>query len=219
MCFFDSHIHHKNREKGGFLIGLEGEPVYDNTYTNDDVLKLHSIESKYVGFYYVSNDRIQEIIPHKYLKYHPKRENYSPDMVINSIKMNSPKAVIIDTLNEPYWQAYDYWNVAKNCSDIPIVLAHAGGYLVNEFIKICNFQKNVYLDFSLTHCVLGKYGSDVGLRYINDAIIFSLNSNFSGRILMGSDYPFYKQEDVCKYYKDYIEMLNENFINLLERIK
>ncbi len=219
MYFFDCHLHCKNNENGGFLIGLEGNPVYSNTYTNAEVLKLHCIQSTYIAFYYVSMDEIDKVIAHKYLKYHSRRERYSPEQVIKSIKQNSPKAIVIDSLNEPYWKAYDYWKIARSCSEIPVILAHAGGYLINDFIKICNFQKNVYIDFSLTHCVLGKYGADDGLRYINDAIHFALNSNFSDRVLMGSDYPFYCQEDMCKYYSDQVENLNTNFIKLFERIK
>lgn len=219
MYFYDSHTHFKNKEIGGFIIGLEGKPIYEGVCSNEEALNIQSLDNNYIAFYYVSTNELSLKHEHKYLKYHPKREGYSTDDVIKSIEINKPKAIIIDTLNEPFWQAYDYWKIARCFPNLPVLFAHSGGYLINDFIKICNFQKNVYLDFSLTQCVLGKYGAENGLNCINDAIHFALNSNFSNRILMGSDYPFYQQEDVFEYYKDYIPMLNQNFENLFEKIK
>lgn len=216
--FYDSHVHCIGSEKGGFLIGLEGEPKYRNTISNDEVLIKHNIQNKYVAFYYVTKGNINKKLIHPYLKFHPKREQYSPKEVIDSIRLNKPRAIIIDTLNEPFWGAYDYWSVAREFTNLPMVFAHAGGYLINEFVKICNFQKNVWIDFSLTHCVLGKYGDEKGLNYVNDAIKFALNSHFKERILMGSDYPFYCQEDVVKYYSNHINLLNHNFEALLKII-
>lgn len=218
MCFYDSHIHKKNVERGGFIIGLEGQPIYDDTFNNVEALSLHAIENNYIAFYYVSKDELAIKLKHKYLKYHPRREKYTPKEVVSSIKINNPRAVIIDSLNEPYWKADDYWWVARECADVIVVFAHAGGYLVNDFIKICHFQRNVYLDFSLTHTMLGKLGKEEGLFYINNAIHYSLNSDFANRILLGSDYPFYNQLDVVEYYKEYVELLNKNFLDLIELI-
>ena len=63
---------------------------------------------------------------------------------------------ILDTLNEPYWDYKDYWLIAKELPEVKFVFAHAGGYLINDFIKICHFQENVYIDFALTHTTLGR---------------------------------------------------------------
>lgn len=216
---YDAHIHMKNKEKGGFLIGLEGTPIFDGTLSNSEALRLHNPEIKYLSFYYVTAGEIDSVFPHKYLKYHPRRENYSPDEVIESIRRNAPKAVIIDTLNEPYWVAYDYWRVARSCAEIPFIFAHSGGYLINDFIKICHFQPNVWIDFSLTHTVLGKYSEKKGLDYINSAIQYSLTSSFKSRVLLSSDFPFFSQSDVFSYYKDHILLLNTNFEDLFDLIK
>ncbi|MEE1340593.1 MAG: amidohydrolase family protein [Succinivibrionaceae bacterium] len=219
--FFDSHIHNKSQENGGFLIGLEGFPNFENTLNNNEALKLHNPNEKYISFYYVTKSFIENKINHSYLKFHPRREQYSPNEVIKSILINNPRCVIIDTLNEPFWQSYDYWRIAKIFSDIPFLFSHSGGYLINEFIKICHFQKNVWIDFSLTHTLLGKLGEKNGLLYVNDAINYALNSSFSERVLMGSDYPFFDQNKVVEFYKNMnkLDFLNENYLNLLGKIK
>lgn len=219
--FFDAHIHHKANENGGFIIGLEGCPHFEGTLSNADVLKLHDPQHKYIAFYYVTDTEKKDIIVHKYLKYHPRREQYSPKDVIESIKINHPKCVMIDTLNEPYWTSYDYWRVVKEFPELTFVLPHSGGYLINDFIKICHFQKNVWIDFSLTHTVLGCLGDKKKeLPYINEGIRYALESSFANRILMSSDYPFFNQDDIVNYYHflDKIELLNHNFLILLEKI-
>lgn len=215
--FYDAHMHNKKDEKGGFLVGLEGEPYFEGTMNNDEVLSLQ--DENYLAFYYVTNKELQNKINQKYLKYHPRREKYTPDDVIKSIKLNSPKCVMIDTLNEPYWVPYDYWKIAAEFPEIPFIFPHSGGYLINDFIKICHFQRNVWIDFSLTHTNLGQFGE--GLFYITDAIKYALKSPFKNRVLMGSDYPFFSQEDVYNFYKklNAVELLNSNFIALKEKIQ
>lgn len=215
--FFDAHIHNKGKEKGGFIIGLNGEPIFDNVLSSKDAISLHNPDKNYFSFYYISNFEKKKNINYKYLKYHPRREKYTVKDVINSIYKNNPQCVIIDTLNEPFWTSYDYWYISRLFPSVIFIFCHAGGYLINEFIKICHFQKNVWLDFSLTHTVIGKYGK--GLTYINDAIKYSLGSCFSDKILLSSDFPFFKQDDVLSFYKDEIDLLNLNFITLIERLK
>lgn len=218
--FYDAHLHNKNHENGGFLIGLEGEPYFKGTLNNQEVLNLHNPSEKYISFYYIRKEEIDNIEKEwSYLKYHPRREKYNPEQVAESISRRKPKAIIIDTLNEPYWGPYDYWNIAKEYSDIPFIFAHAGGYLINDFIKICHFQPNVWIDFALTHTTLGHLGDETkGLPYINQAIRYSLNSNFKNRVLMSSDHPFFDQNAVLEYYKSYEDLLNNNFIELINRI-
>ena len=56
---------------------------------------------------------------------------------------------------------------------------------------------------------------------MNDAINYALNSSFSERVLMGSDYPFFDQNKVVEFYKNMnkLDFLNENYLNLLGKIK
>ncbi|MBD5098021.1 MAG: amidohydrolase family protein [Clostridiales bacterium] len=218
---YDAHLHRKNLETGGFLIGLEGLPLFkEKVLSNTEALSLHDPNKHYVAFYYVSKHECETVtISHKYLKYHPKREQYTPLQVIASIRRNSPKAVIIDTLNEPYWRPYDYWEVAQEFPELPFVFAHSGGYSINDFVKICHLQKNVWIDFSLTHATLGNYGSpEKGLPYVEQAIKYSLNSPFKSRVLLASDFPFFSQAEVFQYYAEYIDQLNNNFLELFHQI-
>src|SRR5574344_165161 len=194
--FYDAHLHCKKLEVGGFLVGLEGEPKFENTYSNSDVLKMNSPTENSFSFYYVTKNNNSNVIKHKYLKFHPRREHYDATSVVECISINEPKCVMIDTLNEPFWTSYDYWSIARKFENIPFVFAHSGGYLINDFIKMCHFQKNIWIDYALTHTILGKYGEGNGLNYINDAINFSLNGPFKNRILLSSDYPFFEQNDV-----------------------
>ena len=217
---YDAHIHNKNHEDGGFLIGLEGDPFFEGTLSNDEVLMLHNPQDMYFAFYYVTAEEINHTLKHPFLKYHPRREKYSPEEVSRSIEENHPKAVIIDTLNEPFWTAYDYWHIASENAATPIVMAHSGGYLINEFVKMCHFQPNVWIDFALTHTTLGRLGdTETGLAYIQDAIKYALHSPFKDRVLMSSDYPFFDQDDVFDYYSGYQELLNSNFLRLTEMMK
>lgn len=220
--FFDAHIHNLCKESGGLIIGLSGEPQFEQTLDNSAVLKLHRPDKNYFSFYYVSANEINGQLSHAYLKFHPRREKYSPAEVISCIRKNHPRCVMIDTLNEPYWTAYDYWKIAREFSDTIFIFPHAGGYLINDFIKICHFQKNVWIDFALTHTVLGKYNNpETGLPYVNEAIKYALNAPFNNRILMSSDYPFFSQEDVVSYYHklNKTDLLNSNFLHLTEVIK
>lgn len=217
---FDAHLHSKCKEDGGFLIGLEGLPRFEGTLTNREALALHDPEHNYFSFYYVPKQEINRTLSHPYLKFHPRREKYTPQEVTAAILRSAPRCVIIDTLNEPYWVPYDYWHILQACEQTPVVLAHAGGYLINDFIKICHFQKNAWLDFALTHTVLGKFGDPVaGLAYVNQAIGYALHSPFRHKILLSSDYPFFNQEDVFAFYRSYMELLNQNFLTLAEIIK
>ena len=151
------------------------------------------------------------------LKYHPRREKYTPEEMIASIRALQPKAVMIDTLNEPAWVAYDYWKVARAFPDLTFILPHAGGYLVNDFIKICHFQPNVWIDFTLTHTNFGGISCNP-LPYVDQAIAYALKASFHNRVLMGSDLPFFNQRDVVAYYERLgaLEMLNKNFERVVE---
>ena len=217
---FDAHLHHKHQEKGGFLVGLEGTPVFEGTLTNQEVLSLHDPHNGYISFYYVTKAAAGKKQFHPYLKFHPRREKYTPQAVMDTISLSKPTCVMIDTLNEPYWTAYDYWHILKQFEHIPFILAHAGGYLINDFIKICHFQKNCYIDFALTHTTLGHLGDSVcGLAYVNQAIAYALHSPFKDRVLCSSDYPFFSQEDVFAFYQPYADLLDQNFLTLMEKIK
>lgn len=218
MKFYDAHMHQKNMECGGFLIG--GYYGDGGVLNNQDILSLHDDRKQYIAFYHVDKRETSKVITHKYLKYHSRLEKYTCQDVCQSIKLNQPKCVILDTLNEPFWQSKDYWDIARMFPTIKFVMAHSGGYSINEFLKICHFQDNVYLDFSYTQNLLGGVANDVCLPYVSEAIVYAMRSVFKERILFGSDYPWCQQTSLVKFYeeKEWITSMNCNFLNLLETI-
>ncbi len=222
MMFFDAHLHRRAKEAGGFLIGLEGTPKVAGTLSNTEALQQHDPANRYIAFYYVTKENLGTVSAHLFLKFHPRRERYSPEEVIESIRLNQPVAVMLDTLNEPAWVAYDYWKIARTFPDVIFLFPHAGGYLVNEFLKICHFQSNVWIDFALTHTMLGHYGQKPeGLPYIHEAIVYALHAPFAGRVLLSSDYPFFAQDEMVEYYRELgaIEALNANFTALFKQLQ
>lgn len=225
MQFYDAHIHCPGKELGGFIIGLEGAPWFDGILHNDEVEAVAKDNPAYKFFRYVTHAEALAgeacAAPRgALLKYHPRREKYTPEEVIASIRALQPRAVMIDTLNEPEWVAYDYWRVCRAFPELFFILPHAGGYLINDFIKICHFQRNVWIDFTLTHTNFGGISSNP-LPYVDQAIAYALKAPFRDRVLMGSDLPFFNQKDVVAYYErlEALEMLNENFQALFGAIK
>ncbi len=221
MRFYDAHLHNRGGEAGGFIVGLEGAPWFDGILHNDEAFAVAHANPVYRFFRYVTMaqaiNRTEVKADGLLLKYHPRREKYTPERVIESIRVWRPKAVMIDTLNEPGWVAYDYWKVCRAFPDLTFILPHAGGYLINDFVKICHFQPNVWIDFTLTHTNFGGISKNP-LPYVDQAIAYALNSPFRNRVLMGSDLPFFDQMDVVRYYERLgkLDMLNENFERLSE---
>ena len=224
MVFYDAHLHCRGGEAGGFIVGLEGKPWFEGINHNVDAMAIAKRNCQYKFFRYITKDEVKEPwrngeCDFRFLKYHPRREGYTPDEVISSITMLSPRAVMIDTLNEPSWIPYDYWKIARAFPDIKFIFPHAGGYLVNDFVKICHFQMNVWIDFALTHTNFGSISSNP-LPYVDEAISYSLKAPFKSRVLMGSDLPFFNQKQVVHYYEGLGElgMLNDNFCKLFEEL-
>ena len=223
--FYDAHLHTRGEESGGFLVGLEGTPWFDGTLHNNEAEQLADGLSGYQCFRYVSSEMLS--LPmgnwsrrNKCLKYHPRREKYTPSEVVGSIKALQPDVVMIDTLNEPFWTSYDYWHICRAFPEKMFILPHAGGYSINDFIKICHFQKNVWIDFSLTHTYFGGISPNP-LPLADEAIRYSLSSPFSERVLLGSDLPFFDQTKVVPFYArlNKLDMLNDNFERLLDMIR
>ncbi|GEM_PF-2364390 len=219
MEFYDCHSHFLENQKGGFIIALEGEPLFENTYNNNSVIEVTNMSKELIPVQYVTKE-FNEVIT-KVVKYHPRREKYKVDEVILDIAKKDLKIVIIDTLNEPYWKADDYWRVAQSFPEKTFIFPHSGGYLINEFIKICDFQSNVWLDFSLTQHYFGWVGDRPKLKYVNEAIEYALqHKKLSRKILFGSDNTFFSQQEaVNKYFElsNAKSFLVDNFYNILEQ--
>jgi len=218
--FYDAHAHIVENQRGGFLIALEGEPYFDGILNNQEVIKLENKENYLFAVQYIRknfNKTITDIV-----KYHPRREQYKPIEVINDINNRKPKIVLIDTLNQPYWQPLDYWNIAIKFPNIQFVMCHAGGYDIYEFIKMAHFQKNIWIDFSLTQEYFGWNNNINKNKFIIENIEYALkNEIINKKILFGSDNLFFSQVKAYIKYKKlgYSNILKDNFLNLLRKGK
>lgn len=221
MEYYDSHLHCLMNQTGGILIGLEGGNLYDGTLSNEKVQKTIKKNNYLIGAYYVT-EKFQPIDNETVLKYHPRREHYSADQVIRDLEKRHCKLCIIDTLNQPFWQPLDYWKIVARFPNILFILPHMGGYDIVDFIKILDFNSNVYADFSMTQEYFGWCGTRARLPIVADSIDYCLTAEkFRKRILFGSDAPFFSQsvalEKYCQYPHDK-EILVDNFIDLINKI-
>lgn len=193
--FWDSHAHKIGNQAGGFIIALENG---DQDVITNTELRQMKLGSSFIPVEYVTN-KFQKTLT-AVVKYHPRIEKYSKDEVIEDIKLRKPNGVILDTLNEPYWSIYDYWEIARTYPEIPFLFSHAGGYKVLDFVEICEFNKNVWLDFSYTQNYFGLMGEKKQLKTITETIKYAFKSSIKNKVLFGSDYPYVNQEECIDYY-------------------
>jgi len=217
MIFHDAHCHQVLAQAGGLLIALEGCPVFPGVVTNEEALAREDPGRLLFGVEYVTREAVLGTRP--FLKYHPRREGYSPEFVSDSIRRSSPNLCIIDTLNQPYWQPMDYWRIAREFPSLPFVFCHAGGYDILDLLKMADFTPNIWLDFSLTQEYFGWSGQRPRLAPVADCIDHALQApQFRQRILFGSDEPFYSQSAALERYlalPDPECFLVGNFLSLL----
>lgn len=213
--FWDSHAHKIGKQVGGFIIALENGDT--DTITNAELRKMET-ESNFIPVEYVTN-KFQETST-TVVKYHPRKEGYSKDAVIKDIRIRKPKGVIIDTLNEPHWGMYDYWEIVRTYPEIQFLYSHAGGYKVLDFVEMCEFNKNIWLDFSFTQNHFGMIGEKPELKAITETIKYSFESSIRNRVLFGSDYPYENQDECIEYYYENIdkEIYMHNFERLMQLI-
>jgi hypothetical protein len=219
--FYDTHAHCIKNQQGGILIALEGNPVFDGTLNNCDVERLTRENPNYFPAYYITKD-FNAVPDETILKYHPRREGYSADEVIDDLLKRNCKLCIIDTLNYPNWQPIDYLKVIRSFPDIYFLLPHMGGYDIFEFLKIFDFNKNVFADFSMTQEYFGWCGGRAQLSPVVEAINYCIMSDkLSKRILFGTDEPFFSQSIALEKYLTTpfaADILRNIFINLINKI-
>lgn len=213
--FWDSHAHKIGKQAGGFIIALENG---DKDVITNAELRQMEMGNSFIPVEYVTN-KFQETLT-EVVKYHARIERYSKDEVIRDIKVRKPKGVIIDTLNDPYWAVYDYWEIARTFPEIQFLFSHAGGYKILDFIEICEFNKNVWLDFSYTQNYFGMIGEKPELKIISESIRYAFKSTIKNRVLFGSDYPYMSQEECIEYYRKNVdkEIYMYNFERLMQLI-
>lgn len=222
MKFFDAHAHCIKNQAGGILLGMEGKPFFESTLSNQQVEAISKEDNRFLPAYYVGSN-FGKVPDECILKYHPRREKYTSEEVLDDLKRRACKLCIIDTLNQPFWQPMDYWKVVAAHQDKLFILPHVGGYDIIDFLKILDFNKNVYVDFSMTQEYFGWCGTRSRLAIVADGIDYCLNSEkLSKRVLFGSDEPFFSQELALQKYTTYAcaeDVLVNNYQELIDKIQ
>lgn len=219
--FYNCHTHVANKQTGGFLIALDGVRGSEGGYSNSEVLE-KAKKAEMIPVQYITGKK-DENLETSIIKYHPRREGYTPDSVRESIQRNSPKAVIIDTLNQPFWQPNDYWNLAMAFPNIQFLFSHAGGFDIVDFLRITMFQKNVWIDFSFTQHVFGWCGKNVPMPLVVEHIEYAMKEKkLYDKLLFGSD-SMRGEEDLTfealesyKKFDSYKQVKEDNFLKFLE---
>lgn len=221
MKFYDAHSHRLLAQHGGLLIGLEGKPVFPDALTNARAFVLEDKSRLLFAVEYVTAEA--KIGSRELLKYHPRREHYTPDFVAESIQRSKPKLCLIDPLNQPYWLPMDYWQIAKKFPEIQFIFCHAGGYDILDFIKMADFTPNIWLDFSYTQEYFGWTNQRPRLRHVTDCIDYALQfERVKRKVMFGSDEPFFSQSQPLEIYRQLPDrnlFLAENYIALLQKAR
>ena len=220
--FLDSHSHKVEEQSGGLLIGLEGSPRFEGTLTNAEAFEVRRGDSMFLPVFYVTKDfPDSDSIA---LKYHARREGYTACQVIQDLrKRTQARLVVMDTLNEPYWDYKDYWRVVDAFPEKQFILAHCGGFDIHNFIKIVMFQSNVWADFAFTQTLFGFTEEQTPNRLVCDSIRFCLDHpKISQRVFFGSDNPFVSQRKAADRFsreENAEGLLTNNLLRLYDVVK
>ena len=221
MNFYDDHAHQIVHQSGGLLIGLEGVKDAGVSLNNREVESAVKKNSSFLGCYYITKDR-NEVPDETILKYHPRREGYSSDYVITDLFTRKCKLCVIDTLDQPQWSYLDYWKVVSAFPNIKFILPHMGGYDIVDFVKILDFNKNVFCDFSMTQEYFGWCGARPRFNLVADTIDYCLyHHKLSKKIMFGSDEPYFSQAAALEKYSmlpNAIDILEDNYIKLINSL-
>lgn len=219
--FYDDHAHCIKDQNGGLLIGLEGVPKFEDFLDNDGVEKVVKSNSRFQACYYITKQR-NEVPDETILKYHPRREQYTADEVIGDLRTRRCKLCIIDTLNQPKWGYLDYWKVVSAFPNVKFILPHMGGYDIVDFVKILDFNKNVFCDFSMTQEYFGWCGKRARYSVVADSIDYCLNHHkLSKKVMFGSDEPDFNQTIAFEKYLTLVnakDFLENNYLNLINTL-
>lgn len=221
MIFYDDHAHCIKEQTGGILIGLEGSPKFEGFLDNMGVKEVVKNNSSFQACYYITKQR-NEVPDETMLKYHPRREQYTADEVIADLKTRHCKLCIIDTLNQPKWGYMDYWKVIAAFPNIKFILPHMGGYDIVDFVKILDFNKNVYCDFAMTQEYFGWCGPRARYAVVADSIDYCLSHHkLSKKVMFGTDEPDFNQSLALEKYltlPNSEDLLVNNYLTLINSL-
>jgi len=197
--FHDAHAHDVRHQQGGFLIALEGASRPDGTLDNEGVLAREDRSRLLIGVPYASAGKADSGLPGPVIKYHARREGYSPEWVANDLSRFQRRVALVDTLNSLDWPSSAYSSLARSFPATQFLFCHAGGYDLLDFVKMCRFIGNVWLDFSATQHIVGWAQSSGKLTFAEQLIEHSFEEpRIRERVMFGSDTPWFDQNDAVK---------------------
>lgn len=221
--YFDCHMHEINGEHGGLLIAVGGMRGSEGGYSNADVKVKAGFKKGIIPVQYIDNQFCATDTA--IVKYHPRRERYLVEDVKKDIEHRKPKAVIIDTLNQPYWQPADYWRLVSEFSEIPFLLSHSGGYDMLQFLNMTTYVANAWIDFSFVQHVFGMCGNNIPLKQIVELMQYGLSEKkIYSKLMFGTD-NIRGEKDVAQEvlkvyskYGSYEQVIKENFLNFISML-
>jgi hypothetical protein len=221
MIFYDDHAHQIKNQAGGILVALEDDKDAQVSLNNKEVEFAVRQNNNYLGCYYITKVR-NEVPDETLLKYHPRREQYTADEVICDLRTRHCKICIIDTLNQPQWGYLDYWKVVAAFPKIKFILPHMGGYDIVDFVKILDFNKNVYCDFAMTQEYFGWCGFRPRYSVVADSIDYCLcHQKLNKKVMFGSDEPYFSQQIALEKYltlPNAEDLLVNNYLTLINSL-
>jgi len=223
LLFHDAHAHSVCLQRGGFLIALEGASRPEGTLDNAGVLAKEDRGRMLFGVPYASAGAVDSGVAGPVIKYHARREGYSPEWVANDLSRFQRRLALVDTLNSLDWPTEAYCELAGALPPTQFLFCHAGGYDLLEFIKMCRFISNVWLDFSATQHIVGWAQSTGKLTFADQLIEHSFEEpRICERVLFGSDTPWFDQRDaverVLERAPDPSAILIDNFERLVAKV-
>lgn len=219
--FHDAHAHVVEHQRGGFLIALEGEPVLSYMLSNHQVLAMEDRARLLLAVPYVRHDDHDSAGAHPVVKFHARREGYTPDWVAENLGRHPRRIALVDTLNSADWEPRSYLDLAKQFPGTQFLFCHAGGYDILEFLKIARFVPNAWIDVSATQEIFGWIDGASTLPTITDAIGHAFaEPRIARKLMFGSDNPGFRQADAVaaavRHLPDPTAYLTGNFEHLLE---
>ena len=218
--FHDCHAHIVERQRGGFLIALEGRKDLPYMLSNAEVYRREDRSQLLFAVPYAHHAGPDSGIESALIKYHARREGYTPEWVAQDLVRFPRRIALVDTLNSIDWEPRSYLDLAVRHPLTQFLFCHAGGYDIMEFLKMARFARNVWLDFSATQEIFGWVGNHSNLPMVTDAITHALaEPRIAAKVLFGSDVPGFQQAAAVHELIDRVEdatpFLTANFERLV----
>lgn len=102
---------------------------------------------------------------------------------------------------------YIFTKLLKEFPGVKIVMMHAGGHNILDYIEFSRFNENILLDLSFTILKFKDSSIDFDIKYAL--------KNFDKRVCFGSDAPYYNPTEVSKRVKELLHEIDsrDEYIN------